>query len=398
MKHAPKHFLPAAAVATIAATMGFMIAPIESLYITQLNPNGFVLGAVYALGSLLLVFFSLWFGYLADKGYRQRLIYLGLIAAIIYPLLYAHVISALQYAGVKPLWAIAGVATGPLLLGYIQDSLAHTNKKGVWFGYYYAATSLVGALAHFIGGFLAENIGLQAPFVAISILATINLFIAFYFLKPIQNIQSTNEKSTKLAGFSYFFTHPPLSFYLTSNIATGLNFGVKYVLWPLIIFELVGNNTVTGAVFATMGIVAFFILSSSRHWADKFNPYKIIILSLFLLAVGGFFIGTTQEIIIFWIAAAFFAIGEAIMGPPQAVILATHTKPSLRGRILAADDTIDKTLASISPLIAGGLLTITSPQNTFLFYTALATIACGLNYFLYKRNLRGSYLQATDLH
>lgn len=389
MSSIPKHFIPAAIVATLAATMGFIIAPIESLYIKSLGADGFTLGAIYALGSLLLIILTLWFGHLADKGYRQRLIFLGLSFAVIYPFLYANVINALQYAGVKPLWAIAGVATGPLLLGYIQDSLMHTKKKGVWFGYYYAAASLVGALGHFIGGYLAQNFGLQAPYVAIGFLAILNLGIAFLFLKPIKHTQKIEENVGKLSGFKLFFTHPPLLFYVIANTAIGLNFGIKYVLWPLVIFGISSNNTITGSIFATMGISAFLVLATSHYWADRFSPYKIIFSSLVLLIISGFLISSTNEIIIFWIAAAFFALGEAIAGPSEATLLAEHASPSMRGRILAADDTMDKTLASLSPLFAGGLLTFFDAQHVFMCYVVLTCIALAFTALLYKRRLSG---------
>lgn len=391
MNTIPKRFLPAATVATLGAAMGFIIAPIESLYITSLGANGLTLGIIYALGSLLLIIFTLWFGHLADKGHRQRLIFLGLSFAIIYPFLYANVINALQYAGVKPLWAIAGVATGPLLLGYIQDTLVHTKKKGVWFGYYYAAASLIGAFGHFIGGYLAQNIGLQAPYVAIGVLAIINILIAFFFLKPVTPTTKTEETFGRLPGFKYFFTHPPLLFYLIANTAIGLNFGIKYLLWPLIIFGISNNNTITGSIFATMGVAAFLVLITSRYWADRFRPYKILFGSLVLLIISGFFISSTQELFIFWIAAAFFALGEAIAGPSEAVLLTEHVNPAMRGRILAADDTMDKTLASLSPLLAGGLLTIFNAQQVFLVYVVITCIALVANLFLYTRKLQPTH-------
>ncbi|MGH7239862.1 MAG: MFS transporter [Candidatus Saccharimonadales bacterium] len=275
MKLIPKNFLPIATVYTLAASMGYVLAPIESLYIKHLDSNGFVIGSVFALGSILMTVLSLWFGHLADKGKRHRLIFLGLLAATVYPFLYANVINAFQYAGVKAVWAVTGVATGPLLAAYIQESLSGENSKGKWFGYLYAAGSLVGALAHYIGGYVGQHFGLKEVYVVVGFIGIVNFIFAAFFLRPIKfKKQEKAPARMILSGFKYFFEHKPLTFYLVMNMAVDLNFTVKYFLWPLAIFQVSHKVIDSGSIFATMGVVAFIVLATSHKWADRVSPYK----------------------------------------------------------------------------------------------------------------------------
>jgi MFS family permease len=388
VKKIPKNLLPAATIATLAVTMGHVIAPIESLYIQHLNHNGFVISSIFAFGAILSTVLSLWFGHLADKGFRHRLVFLGLGTAIIYPFLYANVINALQYAGVKFFWAIAAVSTGPLLLGYIQNSLNGEKSKGKWFGYYYAAGSIVGALAHFIGGYMGQHFGLKSDYILIGFLAIFNFTIALVFLKPML-IKVTNEHSNKKIGLGigFFFSKPSLLFYLILNMAVDLNFSVKYFLWPLIIVGISHNITYSGSIFATMGITAFLVLSTSHLWADRYSPYFILIVSVSLLFISGLFISLNSSITVIWVAAAIFAVGESVAGPPQGILLTENIDEDLRGRILAIDHSIDNLSYTPSLLLAGLLLTVFSAQKVFLLYVLISLISLILGIYVYRSKI-----------
>ncbi len=389
MRHIPKNFLPAAVVSVLAASMGFLIAPIESLYIQHLDHNNFVTGSIFALGSILMTVLSLWFGHLADNGHRHKLIFLGLFAAVIYPFLYANVINAFQYAGIKVFWAMAGIATGPLITAYIQEGLSNVDKKGKWFGYLYATSSIVGALAHFMGGYLGQHYGLREDYIVIGFIAIFNLIFAAIFLHPIKSIKHKKASQRMiLSGFKYFLTHKPLTFYLVMNMAIDLNFTVKYFLWPLAILQVSHKVIYSGDIFATMGVVAFIVLVTSHKWADQYSPYKTLIFSVAMLAIGGLVFSLTNSVYVLWASSAVFAIGESSSGPPQGILMTDNIPGSLRGRILAIDNSIDNITYWPSLLLAGSLLTIISAQKVFLLYVLISVVSLIYGAIIYKKHLK----------
>ncbi len=161
------------------------------------------------------------------------------------------------------------------------------------------------------------------------------------------------------------------------------------MLWPLIIFGLSGRDVVTGSVFATMGIVAFFLLPFAGRFVDKINPFRAGIIELFTLGVAGLVLALTHNLVIFWIAAGFFAIGEAINGPVQAVLLTNYVPSKYRGEILGFDAIIDKILKFLAPFLAGILLAVFSAQGVLFIFILLLWLSL-LSIFILKRSRFGS--------
>ncbi len=382
----PRNFIVAAIIYSAIATLGYLIAPIEVRFIESLTDNPTQISLLYAVGTLSLAALSILTGYLADKGYRHKTIYLGLLFTILYPLLYANVVSALQFAGVRLVWAVAGAAASPMLMGYIHDSLRDYPDKGKSFGYLYAIGSITGAIAQLAGGAITENFGYSATYYVGAVLGILIMLFSVTFLKDTQvHRQARQEKINPFSGFSYITSKPPLVFYLVNNIATGVNFGVKYILLPLIVFDIARSDTTSGAVFSVMGVVAFFVLISPRfwNWADRLNPYRIYMFSLSMLSIGALLISSAGSLSLIWIAAAIFALGEASSGPAQGRLLTEQVDKRFLGRVLAADDVMDKAFITISPVLATFLLNFFSAQGVFAVYGLLTVLSLVISNYIY---------------
>lgn len=137
----------------------------------------------------------------------------------------------------------------------------------------YAAQSITGSVASFFGGMLADAYGLRAPYVAMACVFALTLGLAFFVLRKdhVADVHTTNSpEESSLAAVRYLFSHPALVFYLFEMIPFSISWGIKGMLWPLVIFSLAGKNIYTGSIFATMGIVAYvtFRDRSSRSVVD----------------------------------------------------------------------------------------------------------------------------------
>lgn len=380
-----KEFIIGAIIISLATVAGYLIAPIEVRFLTSLTNNTTLIGLTYAIGSILFAIFSIWLGRLSDKFGRNRFIIIGCIMGVIYPLLYASTYNIYQYMGIKFVWAFASVTTGPIFMAYLQDLLSHIKKQGQYIGIVFSLQSIFGAGAAFLGGYLSDKFSLIVPYLVMSIVFALATLIAFFELKYKKAPEIKEDKPKGLLfGFKYILKKPALIFYFINNSAFGINWGIKGMLWPLIIFGMVGKDTITGSIFATMGVVAFFILMFSGKLVDKIGPFKSAFISMTILGLSGIVLGLTHNIIFFWIAAAIFAIGEAINGPMQAVLLTNHVSNQHRGEILGLDAVFDRILNTIAPFFAGVLLTYITAQNILLIFISLFWISVFCSMLVYK--------------
>lgn len=174
--------------------------------------------------------------------------------------------------------------------------------------------------------------------------------------------------------FHRIFKKPALRFYLASNIATSINWGVKPFLWPLVIVSLSGSDIVTGSIFATMGVVAFVLLPFAGSIADRVGPYRTLLFELVLFSITGLVMALTGNIVVFWIAAAVYTVAE-VLNVAQAMILTKELDEDLRSEAMALDTSFDQILAFLSPLIAGVLVVYTSLATTLLVFMLLYVVS-----------------------
>ena len=380
-----KEFIIGAIIVSLATIAGYLIAPIEVRFLNTLTNNPTLIGSTYAIGSILFGLFSIWLGRLSDKFGRNRFIIIGCILGIIYPLLYASTYNIYQYMGVKFVWAFASVTTGPIFMAYLQDLMTHIKKQGQYIGIVFSLQSIFGAIASFLGGYLSDKYSFIIPYILMSVVFALATIIALYELKfkKASKIKQTKPKGI-FFGLKYIIKKPALIFYFINNSAFGINWGIKGMLWPLIIFAMVGKDTITGSIFATMGIVAFVLLLFIGRLIDKIGPFKSAFISMTILGSSGLILGLTNNIFLFWIAAGIFALGEAINGPMQAVLLTNHVENNYRGELLGLDAVFDKALNTIAPFFAGFLLHYFTAQNILLIFISFFWLSIFCSFLVYK--------------
>lgn len=383
-------------ISSLGVLAGSIIAPIEARYIQGFTSDPVVIGSVFGIGSIFFALLSYWIGRLSDSYGRKRIVLIGLVFGVLYAVLYSMVVNVFQIYGVKFTWAIAAIATGPVIVAYLQDFLAPFTNKGAYFGYVYAAQAISGSVGALAGGYIAATAGLGAPLYVVAILYLFMLSLAFFVL-PADTHLSREERKRKEGTkrslaytLRYILSKPALLFYLTVNTSFGINWGIKAFLWPLLIFEIAKSDMVTGGIFATMGAVACVLLPFSGKVVDAFGPYHILLFELVILGIAGVGLALSGSIVVFWILAAIYTTGEVLNGPAQAVLLTEHIDPDIRGEVMGLDATSDQLLAVISPLIAGLLVTLVGLTITFLLFMLLFWVSLMFGAYLYMKHIRTS--------
>lgn len=370
MKHQFRSFLQLATVASLVSTAGYLIAPIEVRFLSSLTNSSVLIGLTYALGMVAFGLFSIWLGRLSDRKGRWWFILLGCVLGICFSLVYATAINIYQYMGGRFIWAFSSATTGPLIMAALQQSMSKLSNKGSMIGIVYGVQSIAGAAAAYAGGLLTDRFSFMVPYIVMGVLFALATVLALSLPKLALPKRQKQQARSLLFSVQYVLKKPALRFYALLNAAFSLNWGIKAMLWPLIIYGMVANDQTTGAIFATMGIVAFFTLLRVGKIVDHIGPFRSGRWSMLLLGASGLILVFTSDYRIFWIAAAIFAIGEALYGPTQAVLLTEHVEDNVRGELLGLDAVSDTVLNSLAPFLAGLLLVAWQPQAVLALFIA----------------------------
>lgn len=383
-------------ISSLGVFAGSIIAPIEARYIQSFTSDPVIIGSVFGVGSVFFALLSYWIGRLSDFYGRKRFILIGLAFGVVYAILYSMVLNVFHMYGVKFTWAIAAIATGPVMAAYLQDLLEPVTNKGKYFGYVYSAQSISGSIGALAGGYIAATYGLGAPFYLVAAVYLFLFALAFFALPPDRQLthveKESNKKNKKSLAYTlkYIISKPALLFYLSVNTSFGINWGIKVFLWPLLIFEIAKSDLVTGAIFATMGAVAFILLPFAGKVVDTFGSYRILLFELAILGIAGLGLAFSGSVMLFWFFAAMYTIGEVLNGPAQAVLLTENVDSEIRGAIMGLDATSDQLLAVLSPFIAGVLITMLGLTATFLIFMLLFWVSLFLGGCVYVRHLKTS--------
>ncbi len=374
-------FILGSLLGTITSVGGWLLAPIESVYLSRLTDNEFLIGCTFALGSIASALLALYLGRLSDCVGRKRILLAGLALGVVFPLIYSFAINIVMYMGGKLLWATTAVAAGPLLGAYLQSLVQGLPQRGHYLSLYYSAMSLSGALGHFLGGYITDAFSFTATFFTLAGIYAVATLVAWFILhedpRPTGHLQRADEPEPRdlFFGIRYIFTRVALVYYFILNSSFAVAYETKLLLWPLIVFQFTESAQVMGTIFAMTGVVAFAILLRSGKVVDRFGPYMAVHIAFTSGIVGGALMGVADGVWLFALGAFFFTVAEAFYGSAQGVLLIDHVDNRYRGEILGVDHILDSTLSAGAMLLSGALLLVFGAQFVWLIFVALLTLS-----------------------
>ncbi len=383
-----RQFILITTISTFLMIGGYFIAPIEARFLFTLTQNPVLVGLTFSIGTIAYAILAFLAGRLSVSYGKRRMITIGAILCIVYPLIYATSINIFQYMGGRLVWAFAGGATGPLLGALIQDTVSKNKSKGKLIGTFHSMHAVAGSIGAFFGGYISESYSLITPY----------YFMAFFFIIPaILSIvfigfkDSDHEKTTKKRSLDfsirYILKNNSLKGLLTLSTAFSLNWSVKALLYPLAIYSITQSDLITGSIFATMGIVAIFALPLAGSYVDKKGYRKGLYISYAILGISTFFLAFSNSLALFWFFAALLAVGEAWHGPARGVLEVENIENRYRGEIFGFFWAYGSLIGAISTLFAGFMLLYFDVFTVLIFYSMFMWIAFALgSVFLRREN------------
>lgn len=369
-------FAAITAISAFSVMGASFLSPFEVRFLGTLTENPALVGLTFSVGAIFFAILSFVLGRSSVRFGKRRIVFLGTLLGIVYPLLYAASASIYQYMGVKVVWAFSGAAMGPILMALLQDTLEKNDNKGRALGIFHSAGALAGSFGAFLGGYASETLGFITAYRLESIIFIMPAIIAIVFLgtKDSQKSHHAGPKRSIFFAVKYLLARPALRFHIILQTAFAMSWHMKPLLFPLSIYALAKSDMLTGSVFASMGIIAMIVLPLAGSMIDKKGFLPCAKVAYVILGISSLGLALSPGIYIFWAFAVLYALGEAINGPMRNVIEMENIENKYRGEILGFYSVYDSVIAAISPLMAGALLLYFSAQEIIVFYSALLWI------------------------
>ncbi|MEA2003858.1 MAG: MFS transporter [archaeon] len=383
-----KQFILITTISTFLMIGGYFIAPIEARFLFTLTENPVLVGLTFSLGTIAYALLSFIAGRLSVSYGKRRMITIGVILCIVYPIIYATSINIFQYMGGRLVWAFAGGATGPLLGALLQDTVSKNKSKGKLIGTFHSIHAGAGSIGAFLGGYISESYSLVTPYYVMAFFFIIPaiLSIAFIGFRD-RDHEKTAKKRSLDFSIRYILKNNSLKGSLTLDTAFSLNWSVKALLYPLAIYSITQSDLITGSIFATMGIVAIFALPLAGSYVDKKGYRKGLYIAYAILGISTFFLAFSNSLTLFWFFAALLAVGEAWHGSAKGVLEVENIENKYRGEIFGFSWAYSSLIGAISTLFAGFMLLYLDIFTVLLFYSIFFWIALALgSVFLRREN------------
>ncbi len=130
-------------ISSLGVIAGSLIAPIEVRFIQSLVSNPILIGLTFSIGTFFMFIFSVYLGRKSIIIGKRRILFIGLLAGIFYPFIYATSLNVFQYMFGRVAWALACVASGPMVIALFQDIISKRKNIAELSGWLFSVT-LVG--------------------------------------------------------------------------------------------------------------------------------------------------------------------------------------------------------------------------------------------------------------
>ncbi|UCD97227.1 MAG: MFS transporter [Candidatus Bathyarchaeota archaeon] len=252
-----------------------MIGPIWPIFISSLDASMTEIGLVFAISNAVGALMQIPSGLLSDRFGRRRLHLLGSLLAVVSPLMYAF---ARHWMDLVPWIALSGLATG-LYLPVRWTIIADVSSKKTMasaYGWTNIAWLTGSTVAPFLGGVVADFVGIRFPFITCFMLriAILPLVLILRETQKKPNAGSPSELRDQDGG-GYLSTFVWISLV---NVIQGAGMGVTGPIIPVFTaakFQV--DYALIGILYSIgFGVASIIVQTPGAKLSDRFDRRKVM--------------------------------------------------------------------------------------------------------------------------
>ena len=425
--HKEKNTLLPLLLITFIGTLGFSIVlPFLVFLVTDLGGNAIIYGIISAAYPAFQLIGAPMLGRWSDIYGRKKILLLShggtlagwivFLVALFLPVQNLFNIDASMIIGTFAITlplavlfiarAIDGLTGGNVSVAdaYVAD-ISSDEDRSKNFGKIAISSNLGFIVGPAIAGILgATAYGEVLPVLAALILSSVVLAVIVFFLKetkcsilmeipeknhvgrvfsfePKECYKTANPQRLK---FRDVFKLKYISFLLVLYFLIFLGFNIFYTSFPIHALDGLGwTVTQMGIFFAVLSAIMVLVQGPILQKAlKKFSEEQLVIIGSVILGAN-FILYLSSDIILIYLAAVLFAVGNGLMWPPVMSILANRAGTVYQGTVQGVANSF-ASLASILGLIMGGLLYTILGATTFLISAGVILTVFVMSFRLVK--------------
>ncbi len=301
------------AVAANAVGLGVILALLADLQDAYALPTA-GLGLIAGSSFVAAFFAYVWLSRYADRGHAKAMLIAGTLLGAAALILAAYARELWTFVAAR---AILGLAEGAFVPAARRVVLDWTpNKPGEVLGRILAASVAGFALGPVIGVLLAEQFGLQVPFLAPAAVLLLAVPVVFRLRAPAP-VPISEEK-------------PTLSLLRNRLVLAGLAFGAidfatigtVDALWARLLTDRGASTVFVGASFTLMAIPMIGLAPVFGRLADRLTPTRVGRLAMLLVVPALLGYGWLEAPVLLAITGIVHAVGIAALAPAGAALVA----------------------------------------------------------------------------
>lgn len=362
--------------------------PVFPLYIQSIGANQSEVGVIMGAFAIGLVISRPRLGQMADHHSRIRVLRIGIIVAIIAPLLYITSIELPQLFAIR---VFHGISIAAFTTGYISlvTDIAPADQRGEVFSYMSLATPLGLGLGPLVGEVIYDTYGVTYLWILCSLLCGLSLCLSL----PVQDSYTSGDASTsptaKTASpvakicakstqtsqkFGSILREPRLRVPTIIMTLAGLILGILITFLPLLIDSL-SIPFRAGWFFSGSAVASFAIRPLVGANSDRYGRGPFVCLALLAYIISMLTLSQASTNVAFLSAGLLEGIGAGCLLPTVIALVSDRGLPQERGRLMAlCIGGFDLGMAIAGPIFGSSRLWL-SYSHLFLVASVIGSLA-----------------------
>jgi MFS family permease len=365
--------------------------PVFPLYIQSIGANQSEVGVIMGAFAIGLVISRPRLGQMADHHSRIRVLRIGIIVAIIAPLLYITSIGLPQLFAIR---VFHGISIAAFTTGYISlvTDIAPADQRGEVFSYMSLATPLGLGLGPLVGEVIYDTYGVTYLWILCSLLCGLSFCLSL----PVQDIYTSSKasispttktaspvakicaKSTQTSQTSQkigsILREPRLRVPTIIMTLAGLILGILITFLPLLIDSL-SIPFRAGWFFSGSAVASFAIRPFVGANSDRYGRGPFVCLALLAYIISMFILSQASTNVAFLSAGLLEGLGAGCLLPTVIALVSDRGLPQERGRLMAlCIGGFDLGMAIAGPIFGSSRLWL-SYSHLFLVAAVIGSLA-----------------------
>ena len=362
-----------------------ILVPLLPIYASELGATGFELGIVFAGFGISHAIFLPIVGKLSDRFGRKVFLCTSLSCLVPIFLSFIWAQNALHLIIIRCLQGIATTMHLPIAQAYLGD-LTPAGEEGKWTGHFSAILLSSLGIGPLFGGLMADILGMNAAFIAMSSLTLIGLIATIIWLPEAPRKTTAKKEALSIAKLR---RSDILKGAFAFRLAIGFSTGILLTFLPVLANQQLGlSMSLIGVLLASRTPIALMQTITGRL-ADKLSKRILVVIGS---AIGLIFMAILPTGANFWtllIILCVSAVGITLAMPAATAFVIEEGRTYGMGTAMAVFMMAMTIGQGSGPILLGGIVDLLGVEAAFYYGGTIPLIGIILFAWFTRNYIKG---------